>query len=270
MRAVLAVILTLSLSACTGVDPFQCFEAGDCSSAGALCQPDGFCSSPDDSCNSGYRYDDSAESELAGQCVRPTGPGTITDPSVRAVTGVRHSGSSQFTVEFDGIIEANVVVTVDTERDEHWQIASQSVGTQTTWVVELDGYPIPIDHTVTIEQIDPDGVLLDSAEIVLSGSEIGNRLMFATAASGTGNLLSWSALPGGSSAATGLEAADEICQSEASAAGLAGSYRALLTTETADLQCRLAGLSGDYVGGSPCGQATAPALGPWIMSTGVP
>lgn len=67
----LALILA-ALAACGSPGPYYCCTDDDCASSklgSGQCQSDyGFCAYPDDRCNSGYRYHDSA-AELAGVCV---------------------------------------------------------------------------------------------------------------------------------------------------------------------------------------------------------
>ena len=62
---------------CVSGSVFQCEQAEDCHDHGTngVCQPDGYCSFPDDTCPSGQRYGDLAGGSLAGQCV-PTAGGT--------------------------------------------------------------------------------------------------------------------------------------------------------------------------------------------------
>jgi uncharacterized protein YidB (DUF937 family) len=90
-------------------------------------------------------------------------------------------------------------------------------------------------------------------------------VVFVTSTSGNGKLGSW-ADAGGKS---GLAAADAICQSRASAAGLAGNFRAWISDRSNDAYCRVHNLAGKKT--SNCGLPTLPAAaGPWVRTDGYP
>ncbi len=87
------------------------------------------------------------------------------------------------------------------------------------------------------------------------------RLTFVTNSTGTGNLSTW-ALAGGQ---TGLTAADAVCNAEASAAGLPGTYVAWLSDATSDAYCRVHQLTGKKA--TNCGVGALPATaGPWVRT----
>ncbi len=87
------------------------------------------------------------------------------------------------------------------------------------------------------------------------------RLMFVTSSSGTGNLSTWT-LAGGN---TGLAAADAVCNAEAAAAALPGTYVAWLSNSTSDAYCRVHGLTGKKA--NNCGLGALPvAAGPWVRT----
>lgn len=97
-----------------------------------------------------------------------------------------------------------------------------------------------------------------------SGSASPN-VAFLTSVKGPGDLGSWADAGGN----TGLAAADAICQSRASAAGLSGTFVAWLSDSTDDAYCRVQGLSGTKSGN--CGQALLPNnAGPWVRTDGFP
>ncbi len=88
---------------------------------------------------------------------------------------------------------------------------------------------------------------------------------FVTSTSGNGNLGSWAEADG----KTGTAAADAICQSRASAAGLSGTFAAWISDSSDDAYCRVQNLHGKL--GSNCGQSTLPvAAGPWVRTDGHP
>lgn len=93
------------------------------------------------------------------------------------------------------------------------------------------------------------------------------RVAFITSVTGNGDLSSWDDADG----ASGLAAADAVCQTRAQAAGLAnpGNFVAWLSDSDDDAYCRLHGLSGKRA--DNCGQAELPsAAGPWVRTDGFP
>lgn len=76
-----ALLLGMMLGACVGADAYQCAEDAQCSAAGSagVCQDIGFCSFPDEGCDSGQRYGEHAGA-LSHTCV-PTAPGPTGDGS---------------------------------------------------------------------------------------------------------------------------------------------------------------------------------------------
>ncbi|MCA9710303.1 MAG: hypothetical protein KDK70_30975 [Myxococcales bacterium] len=67
--------------ACGGSSVFLCQSDGDCQTreGPGQCQPTGYCSFPDDSCDSGQRYGDHAGGALATTCVDPADATGTTD-----------------------------------------------------------------------------------------------------------------------------------------------------------------------------------------------
>ncbi|MCD4749624.1 MAG: hypothetical protein K8R59_09635 [Thermoanaerobaculales bacterium] len=94
------------------------------------------------------------------------------------------------------------------------------------------------------------------------------RQVFVTTVKGTGNLSSWA----DAGAQSGADAGDAVCQARATAAGLANasSYRAWLSTTSADAFCRVQGLVGTRE--SLCGSTSSadPPIGPWVRRDGEP
>src|SRR5690606_18797239 len=87
------------------------------------------------------------------------------------------------------------------------------------------------------------------------------RLTFVTNSTGTGNLSTW-ALAGGN---TGVAAADAVCNAEAAAAGLPGTYVAWMSDATDDAYCRVHQLTGKKA--ANCGLGALPATaGPWVRT----
>lgn len=93
------------------------------------------------------------------------------------------------------------------------------------------------------------------------------RLAFVTSTWGNGNLSSWP----GAAGATGLDAADAICQTKAQAANLPEpqAFVAWLSDRDNDAYCRLLGLGGKRA--DNCGSnAVLPEAGPWVRTDGLP
>ncbi len=92
-----------------------------------------------------------------------------------------------------------------------------------------------------------------------------NRISFVTSTIGTGNLAAWPEAAG----ASGLAAADAVCQARAVAAGLPGLYVAWLSDASDDAYCRVHGLRGTKQ--TRCGLPELPlAAGPWVRVDGKP
>ncbi len=76
MRTGFGLSLAIGLSwalvvACGSTDAFVCMDDSVCvnEGIGGVCQPLGYCSFPDPTCDSGYRYGDNAREDVAMQCV---------------------------------------------------------------------------------------------------------------------------------------------------------------------------------------------------------
>lgn len=74
-RPIALVACLLAGSGCAGSEAFVCTVDGDCTAAGAAgrCEPNGFCSFPDGTCPSAWRYGDHAGDGLGGTCVDEDG-----------------------------------------------------------------------------------------------------------------------------------------------------------------------------------------------------
>jgi len=140
----------------------------------------------------------------------------------------------------------------------------------TTLDVTLAYYHLPIDYEVSISGTLANGGSFTTTAVI-PGTNNGARVAFVTKEYGTGNLRSWPSAP--ASATTGREAGDGICQAEANAAGLKGTFVALLSSNTAaqgryDAGCRAFGLLGTLPN---CGQSSVPVdHAPWLSLEGLP
>lgn len=133
-----------------------------------------------------------------------------------------------------------------------------------TVFVALNNNHLPVDYTATVSG---PGF---SVDVLIPGENNGSRTAFQTTQKGNGNLLSW--LPKGVSAATGREAGDLVCQAEADAAGLKGTFRALLSSDKGDVYdaaCRAVDRTGTW--DAHCGMKTEPSdTAPIIDHDGLP
>lgn len=93
---------------------------------------------------------------------------------------------------------------------------------------------------------------------------VSTQIAFVTSQRGSGDLGSWSAAGG----ATGREAGDAICASEAAGAGLTGEFRALLSDGAHDAACTLYGLDGEM--SQSCGVYALPDPLTWQRPDGLP
>lgn len=99
-----------------------------------------------------------------------------------------------------------------------------------------------------------------------SSSSKAPGVVFVSSVEGSGDLSSWTDAGG----ATGLAAADNVCQAMANSAGLDGTFVAWLSDDTDDAYCRVLGLSGKkstLCDGAYTAQITA---GPWVRTDGTP
>jgi hypothetical protein len=137
----------------------------------------------------------------------------------------------------------------------------------TTVDATLAYYHLPRDYQLGVTGQLDDGTPFQ-ASATIPGLNNGSRVAFLTTHSGSGQVSTWSNAP--SSATTPLEAADGVCQAEASAAGLKGTFVAFLSAQGSyDAGCRAFGLSGKL--SANCGQASMPTDGaPWLSTVGLP
>ena len=117
-------------------------------------------------------------------------------------------------------------------------------------------------------------VLLCAAAMMVAGNAPADsdrngsfRKVFVSSATGTADLSTWA----DAGFFTGLDAADAVCQTRASAAGLANAsnYIAWMSDSSDDAYCRLHGLTGKKA--NNCGLASLPeSAGPWVRTDNWP
>jgi hypothetical protein len=136
-------------------------------------------------------------------------------------------------------------------------------GTADDVVINYGTGTITADTTATIKTLTLGGSnkLTVSSTGKLTASSAEPLKVFVTSTWGYGNLGGWADAGG----QTGLAAGDNICQARATAAGLAGTYKAWLSDSSTDAYCHIQGYTGKI--SADCGQGSLPvAAGPWVRT----
>jgi hypothetical protein len=173
----LALLPWLAASGCFDLSLFfACDDSSQCHrrGMGGLCQPNGWCSFPDISCQSGQRYGEAAPSPFGGQCVSEAGDGGAGDLAVPDLSANDLSvvdGSASDLVTTDGnIVPAcsfpQLLISVDDLS------ASGGVGQVRRFFIPPAGAP-PVDCGI----LNGSGQLDARAEVV--GSMPGARIAIA-------------------------------------------------------------------------------------------
>lgn len=119
--------------------------------------------------------------------------------------------------------------------------------------VTLTYYHLPLDYALRVTGELSDGTPFEAAA-TLPGAGNGARVAFLSEQSGSGDFSSWE---GADNAATALENADRVCQTEAEAAGLRGEFHAFLSVYgVVDAGCRVLGR--DATLANHCAEVTTP------------
>lgn len=89
---VVAAWLGGAIASCIEPRAYPCEEGGQCVLDGVQgrCEPEGYCSYPDDDCDSGSRFEARAPGELAGRCVEP---GDDNGTDITGTTGTTGTGT---------------------------------------------------------------------------------------------------------------------------------------------------------------------------------
>lgn len=196
------------------------------------------------------------------------------DHSPPSVVSARFDAYGEIKVVFDEAIDSAAAATLSNyslgpSKPEGLTVVGSAVAGEVLRLY-LSSAQLPMNYTLTLTARDVAGNVRNAATVALDAGTTGSRVAFVTSARGDGNIRQWSAVPSGSNPATGLAAADAICQSEAQAAGLVGTFRAFLSDSRDDAGCRLLRRDGKLQ--NQCGLATAPVAdtGPWLATDGLP
>lgn len=117
--------------ACGG-SSFACDQAADCSDGGSVgtCEPTGWCSFPDTTCESGSRYGELAGDGLAGQCVDPiAGTGSSGSDGTGDVTLTSATGSLTDATS-DPTTTTTATATASTTDDSSGETSTAGCGNQ--------------------------------------------------------------------------------------------------------------------------------------------
>jgi hypothetical protein len=170
-------------------------------------------------------------------------------------------------IGFDRAVEgATLTITLSPSVPAQLSVTSTTPIDDTTVEATLAYYHLPRDYQLSVTGTLPDGSPFE-AYAELSGLNNGARVAFLSQQTGSGALTSWPGVPEG---ATPLEAADSVCQREADAAGLRGTFQAFLSIyDSVDAGCRALGL--DATIADNCGEASMPVdHAPFLSMDGRP
>ena len=148
---------------------------------------------------------------------------------------------------------ATLTLTLTPRLPERLAVTSVTQVDATTIDATLAYYHLPLDYQLSVTGLLPDATRFQ-AMAGLSGQDNGARAAFLSKQTGTGDFKSWTDAP---AQATPLQAADAVCQREADAAGLRGTFQAFVSLAGGvDAGCRALGFGGLLA--DNCGQAALP------------
>lgn len=114
--AVIVALLASTVAGCPS-RAFVCGGDSDCAgdAPGGACEPSGFCSFPDDSCDSGRRYGDFAGDGLAGTCVDAVDTTSSSSTTATTLTTTTTQSTTVSTSTFDPTTSATSSSSEDTQ-----------------------------------------------------------------------------------------------------------------------------------------------------------
>jgi hypothetical protein len=149
----------------------------------------------------------------------------------------------------------------------HMRVTQATLVDESRLVLSLSQNHLPRAYQLIITDLQGvDSEPLGQLDLELVGE--GSRVIFMSRAQGNGLLGSW-----GEPSMGLLAFLDDICQQEALAAGLVGTFTAWLSHGGTDMKCRVLGLQGSWVEpwGARCGEPSLTIdAGPWIGLDGFP
>jgi hypothetical protein len=216
---------------------------------------------PDAAAGAGGTSADAGQEAGADSATAP-----VTIDIVSAKTAFRDYGKLRIGFA-QAVNPATLTIALSPAQPAALAVTSVSAVDATTVDATLSYYHLPRDYQLTVSGKLADGVAFTAATTI-PGLGNGSRIAFLTKQTGSGDFKTWPNAP--ASATTALEAADGICQAEATAAGFRGTFAAFLSAKGAyDAGCRLLGTNTTVA--AHCGQATTPVdHAPWLALDGLP
>ncbi|MFH1018565.1 MAG: hypothetical protein V1798_10365 [Pseudomonadota bacterium] len=167
-----------------------------------------------------------------------TGPAPST-PTITAVSPVDYTHVDvTFSVSMDKTSAetlSNYTLSPQTPTGQGFSAASPNTSDKTVVRLTTAVPLLPMQYTATINNVTSDAGVALPANTTAQFTGNG-KVVFATDAIKTGDLTAWDNAGG---ATTGLAAADNVCQAEATAAGLVGTFKAWLSDSSTDAKDRI-------------------------------
>jgi hypothetical protein len=166
---VLALGSAVTASGCSST-VFACSEDADCNAGGraGICQPEGYCSFPDDSCDSGQRFGEHAGSGLAGMCVVPEAADGTTAIHTTSTSGdPAGTDASKSTGSFDDT-GSPAETSSGTDCEAWWNCAwsrRRHLGIAMGPSGQGDLVDVPVLVLLTPQRIDYDAARADAADL---------------------------------------------------------------------------------------------------------
>lgn len=176
--AIAIVVVAASVALACSSGAFACEDDDACAGAGdgGVCEPSGFCSLPDDACESGRRYGEYAGDGLAGQCVEPGG--TSTGEQGTSTTVLSQGGTFSGTTSGDTSTTA-IDPTTSTDAEVSSSTTDAAVCPPSWWDCEWShrvpislgpttippASAVPVMIRLTAERWDPSSALPDASDL---------------------------------------------------------------------------------------------------------
>jgi hypothetical protein len=184
-RAIVAVVVAGGLGACTSTGAFECEADEQCQDGSRLgrCESSGWCSFPDATCDSGYKYGTHAGEGLADACVDPSlgSSGDPTGPATTIGTTTNVDGPGPLD-SAEGDTTTTTATTATTE-----PLTSGPAGESSSGAASEDTGE-PVDPAVFIDRFDrPDDLALGNGWVEKTPTAfqlVDGRVVFESSAGG--------------------------------------------------------------------------------------
>ncbi len=212
--------------------------------------------------------------------VNETGIASSSAPGTTVVTATvgSFSGSASLQVDLPSLVSISVTPkTFGLAKGVSLQLRAlgtysdgteRDVASSIAWTSSADAVAT-VSATGTVRAVARGSVTITGSSgtlaAVATGTVTEQRVAFVASQTGSGDFSTWQYARG----ATGLAAADAVCNGSASAAGLPGKFKAWMSDSNDDAYCRIHDRLGKRA--SNCGAGTLPDYaGPWSRSDGQP